>query len=79
MLGTEGGYRDVAMIKDCDTAVDRICGMCGWTEDLEKLVQQDGPGDVPPHDHKHKPKTTTATNRTTAHTTKPIGNEVKEK
>jgi hypothetical protein len=49
--------------------------MCGWTEDLEKLAQQDGPEGAPPRDHKHKPKSTTATSRTT----KPIANDVKEK
>ena len=44
MLSTEGGYRDVAMIQDCDAAVRRICDMCGWAEDLEKLVlQRDSP------------------------------------
>lgn len=68
VLGTEGGYRDMAMIQDCDTAVSRICDMCGWAEDLKKLVLQ---GDAP---HKHKAKTTT--NHTTTCTTKP--KEVKQ-
>ena len=82
VLSTEGGYRDVAMIQDCDAAVTRICDMCGWTEDLEKLAQRgQSTGDAPPS-NKHKTKTTTAsaaTNRTTARTTKPIANKVKEK
>ena len=80
VLSTEGGYRDVAMIQDCDAAVSRICDMCDWTEDLKKMAQQgQSPGDAPPT-NKHKTKTTTAaTNRATAHTTKPIAREVQEK
>ena len=70
----------MAMIKDCDAAVSRICDMCSWTEDLEKLAQQgQSPGDAPPS-NKHKTKTTTAaTNCIAACTTKPIANKVKEK
>ena len=59
----------MAMIQDCDTAVSRICDMCGWAEDLKKLILQ---GDAP---HEHKAKTTT--NHTTTCTTKP--KEVKQK
>ena len=51
------------MIQDCDTAVRRVCDICGWAEDLKKLVLQ---GDAP-----HKAKT--AVSQTT---TKP--KEVKE-
>ena len=70
----------MAMIQDCDAAVTRICDMCGWTEDLEKLARQgQGPRDTPPT-NKHKTKTTTtATNNTAPRTTKPIAREVKEK
>ena len=71
VLGTEGGYRDVAMIQDCDTAVSRICDMCGWAEDLKKLVLQ---GDA---SRKQKAKTNLYTNHTTTRTTKP--KEVKER
>ena len=73
MLGTEGGYRDVAMIQDCDTAVSRICDMCGWTKDLKKLAmahvqqQRPGPGEASAHKH-NNPKTTT--NHAAVRTTK---------
>ena len=40
VLGSEGGYRDVAMLQDCDSAVSEICELCGWTEDLKALIQQ---------------------------------------
>ena len=40
VLGCEGGYRDVAMLQDCDSAVDSICGLCGWTDDFRRLTQQ---------------------------------------
>ena len=40
VLSSEGGYRDVAMLQDCDSAVKKICELCGWTEDLKKLICQ---------------------------------------
>ena len=39
VLGSEGGYRDVAMIMDCDTAVAKVCEQCGWSDDLKDLTK----------------------------------------
>ena len=32
----------MAMIQDCDSAVNKICELCGWTEELKKLISQQG-------------------------------------
>ena len=39
-LASEGGYRDVALLGDCDEGVANICQHCGWTQDLDKLVHK---------------------------------------
>ena len=36
---SEGGYRDIVMLGECDTGVERVCELCGWREDLEKFVK----------------------------------------
>lgn len=38
-LESEGGYRDVAMLEECDAAVYRICELCDWSQEMSKLVQ----------------------------------------
>ena len=40
VLESEGGYRDIAMLEECDKAVNNICSLCNWTQDLDKLVRQ---------------------------------------
>lgn len=37
-LEEEGGYRDVAMLQDCDSGVEEICRQCGWSRTLEDMV-----------------------------------------
>ena len=49
----------MAMIQDCDRAVNRICDMCDWTEDLRKVMLKD------------TDEAKTTTDHTAAHTTKP--------
>lgn len=61
VLASEGGYRDVAMIKDCDTAVKEICELCGWSDDLKRLTQPEPEKPKPkreqPSSHKQNHKT----------------------
>lgn len=38
-LEDEGGYRDVAVLQDCDRSVREICEHCGWTKDLEAFTR----------------------------------------
>ena len=38
-LESEGGYRDIAMLEDCDSAVRTICKLCGWSKELDVLVK----------------------------------------
>lgn len=37
-LQAEGGYRDIAMLEECDLAVQRLCEVCSWTEELGGLL-----------------------------------------
>ena len=37
-LESEGGYRDVALLGDCDSAARKICELCGWINDLDKII-----------------------------------------
>ncbi len=37
-LAEEGGYRDVALLQDCEAAVWRVCELCGWSLALEQLT-----------------------------------------
>ena len=39
-LASEGGYRDVALLGECNDAVGRVCDLCGWRDSLDKLVEQ---------------------------------------
>ena len=39
VLASEGGYRDMAMIEECDQAVRTICKLCNWTQELDQLVE----------------------------------------
>ena len=41
-LASEGGYRDVAMLQECDDAVNKICELCGWSKTFEKMMTQPG-------------------------------------
>lgn len=38
-LESEGGYRDVAMLEECDGAVQTICKLCNWSQELGALVK----------------------------------------
>ena len=38
-LESEGGYRDIAMLEECDSAVQRICKLCDWSQELDALVK----------------------------------------
>ena len=38
-LEEEGGYRDVAMLQDCDSGVEEICRQCGWSTSLKEIVR----------------------------------------
>lgn len=40
-LKEEGGYRDVALFQDCESAVWRVCDACGWSRALEQLMGQE--------------------------------------
>ena len=40
------------MLQDCDSAVNKICELCGWTDDLRKLVGCN----VQKEEHKSKTK-----------------------
>ena len=39
VLPSEGGYRDIVMLEDCDNAVCEVCKLCQWNTELEKLVK----------------------------------------
>lgn len=39
VLQEEGGYRDIAVIQDCDSAVEEICRQCGWSRQLKALLK----------------------------------------
>ena len=41
-LESEGGYRDVAMLEECDSAVQTICKLCNWGQELDALVKGQG-------------------------------------
>jgi hypothetical protein len=41
-LDCEGGYRDVAMLEECDSAVQTICKLCSWNQELSALVKGQG-------------------------------------
>ena len=43
-------YRDVAMLCDCDVGVRVLAELCGWTEDLERLVKEATGEAMPPLD-----------------------------
>ncbi len=39
ILESEGGYRDTAMLEECDKAVRTICKLCNWTQELDQLLK----------------------------------------
>jgi len=41
-LTSEGGYRDIALLGDCDKSVTDICELCSWTKDFNKLLSHPG-------------------------------------
>ena len=52
----------MVLLGDCDTGVARVCGLCGWGEELEELVKKAQGGVATPnqdtcqhqHSHGHK-------------------------
>ena len=38
-LESEGGYRDVAMLEECDKAVTTVCELSGWTPELDLVAK----------------------------------------
>ena len=38
MMGEEGGWRDVMVLGECDEAVVRVCTLCGWGRELERMA-----------------------------------------
>ena len=59
ILESEGGYRDIAMLEECDKAVATICRLCNWTWELEQLVKQNDSETIasaPKKQSKHLPQ-----------------------
>ena len=42
-LREEGGYRDVALLQDCESAVWSVCDACGWSRALKELIDRERP------------------------------------
>ena len=38
VTGDEGGWRDVMVLGDCEEGVVKVCELCGWKEELGKML-----------------------------------------